>query len=38
VIHKDGRVLDEPFGGLDATPNSKYDVTVPISRAIDRAL
>lgn len=38
VIHKDGRVLDEPFGGLDSAPNSKYDITVPISRAIDKAL
>lgn len=38
VIHKDGRVLDEPFGGLDSSPSSKYDVTVPISRAIDKAL
>jgi thiol-disulfide isomerase/thioredoxin len=38
VIHKDGRVLDEPFGGLDSAPNSKYDVTIPISRAIDKAL
>ncbi len=38
VIHKDGRVIDEPFSGLDSNPNSKFDITVPISRAIDKAL
>jgi len=38
VIGKDGRIVGEPFGGLDASPSSKYDITVPISRAIDKAL
>ena len=38
VIGKDGKLVGEPFGGLDSSPNSKYDITVPISRAIDKAL
>lgn len=38
VIGKDGKRVAEPFGGLDSAPNSKYDITVPISRAIDKAL
>ncbi|MBV9240844.1 MAG: TlpA family protein disulfide reductase [Acidobacteria bacterium] len=38
VIGKDGRMIGDPFGGLDSSPNSKYDITVPISRAIDKAL
>jgi thiol-disulfide isomerase/thioredoxin len=38
VIGKDGKLVGEPFGGLDSAPNSKYDITVPISRAIDKAL
>jgi len=38
VIGKDGKLVAEPFGGLDSAPNSKYDITVPISRAIDKAL
>ena len=37
VIGKDGHMVGEPFGGLDSAPNSKYDITVPISRAIDKA-
>ena len=38
VIGKDGRAVAEPFGGIDGSPNSRYDITVPISRAIDKAL
>ncbi|MFL6373863.1 MAG: TlpA disulfide reductase family protein [Pyrinomonadaceae bacterium] len=38
VIGKDGKLVAEPFGGLDSSPSSKYDITVPISRAIDKAL
>jgi len=38
VIGKDGRPVAEPFGGIDGSPTSRYDITVPISRAIDKAL
>jgi thiol-disulfide isomerase/thioredoxin len=38
VIGKDGKLVGEAFGGLDSSPNSKFDITVPISRAIDKAL
>jgi thiol-disulfide isomerase/thioredoxin len=38
VLDKDGRQVAEPFGGIDGSANSRYDITVPISRAIDKAL
>lgn len=34
ILDKDGNRYGEPFGGIDP----KFDVTVPISRAIDRLL
>ena len=34
ILDKSGAMAGEPFGGIDP----KYDVTVPISRAIDRLL
>jgi thiol-disulfide isomerase/thioredoxin len=34
VLDKTGRQVGEPFGGID----SKYDITIPISRAIDKLL
>jgi hypothetical protein len=38
VLDKSGHQVGEPFGGIDSTSNSKYDITVPISRAIDKLL
>jgi len=34
ILDKSGIAVGEPFGGIDP----KYDITVPISRAIDRLL
>ncbi len=34
ILDKAGKLSGEPFGGIDP----KYDITVPISRAIDRLL
>ena len=34
ILDKSGVAVGEPFGGIDP----KYDITVPISRAIDRLL
>lgn len=34
ILGKDGKMVGEPFGGIDP----KYDVTVPISRVVDRLL
>lgn len=34
ILDKTGREIDEPFGGIDP----KYDITIPISRAIDKLL
>jgi peroxiredoxin len=38
VLDKSGRQVAEPFGGIDSTSSSTYDITIPISRAIDKAL
>lgn len=34
ILNKNGDVAGEPFGGIDP----KYDITVPISKAIDKLL
>lgn len=34
IIDKNGRQAGEPFGGIDP----KFDITIPISKAIDRLL
>jgi thiol-disulfide isomerase/thioredoxin len=34
ILDKNGVLIGEPFGGIDPT----YDLTIPISRAIDKAL
>ena len=34
ILDKNGRQLGEPFGGIDP----KYDITIPISKAIDKLL
>jgi hypothetical protein len=34
ILDKDGRQVGEPFGGIDP----KYDITIPISRAVDKLL
>ncbi len=34
ILDKNGRSASEPFGGIDP----KYDITTPISRAIDKLL
>ncbi len=34
ILGKDGKMVGEPYGGIDP----KYDVTVPISRVVDRLL
>ncbi len=34
ILNKNGNVAGEPFGGIDP----KYDITVPISKAIDKLL
>ena len=34
ILDKNGKRVGEPFGGIDP----KYDITVPISKAIDRIL
>jgi hypothetical protein len=34
ILDKNGDQAGEPFGGIDP----KYDITVPISKAIDRLL
>lgn len=34
ILDKAGRVSGEPFGGIDP----KYDITIPISRTIDKLL
>jgi len=34
ILDKSGRETGEPFGGIDP----KYDITIPISRAIDKLL
>jgi thiol-disulfide isomerase/thioredoxin len=34
ILNKNGDVTSEPFGGIDP----KYDITVPISKAIDKLL
>ncbi len=34
ILNKNGDLAGEPFGGIDP----KYDITVPISKAIDRLL
>ena len=34
ILNKNGDVIGEPFGGIDP----KYDVTIPISKAIDKLL
>lgn len=34
ILNKNGEVAGEPFGGIDP----KYDITVPISKAIDKLL
>jgi len=34
LLNKQGEPASEPFGGIDP----KYDITIPISRAIDRLL
>ncbi|HTH51252.1 MAG TPA: TlpA disulfide reductase family protein [Pyrinomonadaceae bacterium] len=38
VLDKQGHQVAEPFGGIDSSASSRYDITVPISRAIDKAL
>lgn len=34
ILNKDGEPASEPFGGIDP----KYDITVPIARAVDKLL
>jgi thiol-disulfide isomerase/thioredoxin len=34
ILNKDGEPATEPFGGIDA----KFDITVPIARAVDKVL
>lgn len=34
ILDKSGREIGEPFGGIDP----KYDITIPISKAIDKLL
>ncbi len=34
ILDKSGRQIGDPFGGIDP----KYDITIPISKAIDRLL
>lgn len=34
ILDKSGREVGEPFGGIDP----KYDITIPISKAIDKLL
>jgi len=34
ILNKNGDLAGEPFGGIDP----KYDITIPISKAIDRLL
>lgn len=34
ILDKSGTSIGEPFGGIDP----KYDITIPLSRAIDKAL
>ena len=34
ILNKNGDVIGEPFGGIDP----KYDITIPISKAIDKLL
>ena len=34
ILDKNGASIGEPFGGIDP----KYDITIPLSRAIDKAL
>ena len=34
ILDKNGREVGEPFGGIDP----KYDITIPISKAIDKLL
>ena len=34
ILDKAGRLVGEPFGGIDP----KYDITIPISKAIDKLL
>jgi hypothetical protein len=34
ILDKNGASIGEPFGGIDP----KYDITIPISKAIDKAL
>lgn len=34
ILNKDGVSIGEPFGGIDP----KYDITIPISKAIDKLL
>src|ERR1043166_8891287 len=32
VIDKQGRQVAEPFGGIDGSSTSRYDITIPISK------
>lgn len=36
VLDKTGKQADEPFGGID--PTGKYDITIPLSKSIDKLL
>ncbi|MFN0277653.1 MAG: TlpA family protein disulfide reductase [Pyrinomonadaceae bacterium] len=36
ILDKTGKQAGEPIGGID--PTGKYDITIPISKAIDRLL
>lgn len=38
ILNKNGDVATEPFGGIDPDPRSKFDLTVQISKVIDRLL
>ncbi|MEP6787224.1 MAG: TlpA disulfide reductase family protein [Acidobacteriota bacterium] len=36
ILDKNGKQVGEPIGGVD--PTGKYDITIPISKAIDKIL
>lgn len=36
ILDKNGKLAGEPIGGID--PTGKYDITIPISKAIDKLL
>lgn len=38
VLNRSGELAGQPFGGIDADPNPKYDLTARISKLIDSLL